>query len=129
MPMRLSVKMSADNVFATCRYSARRALLGALFCLAALLPLQSACAQPTGDRERGRALGQDWCSSCHLVSPDDGAVVNEAVPSFQAIAERRSTTSGDLRLFLQTPHIRMPTDSLSVVQIDDLVAYILSLKR
>ena len=40
-----------------------------------------------------------------------------------------STTSMSLRVFLQSPHGNMPDYRLSREQIDDVVAYILSLRR
>ena len=39
-----------------------------------------------------------------------------------------SATALSLRVFLQTPHVRMPDFQLSNNEIDDVVAYILSLK-
>lgn len=95
----------------------------------ALWPFQNASAQSLGSSERGGILGQDWCSSCHVVLVGERAAINDAVPSFQAIADRSSTTSTSLRVFLQTPHLQMPNDVLSVAQTNDLIAYILSLKR
>jgi hypothetical protein len=41
----------------------------------------------------------------------------------------KSTTPLSLRAFLQTPHERMPDLHLSRDEIDDLTAYILSLRR
>jgi hypothetical protein len=51
------------------------------------------------------------------------------VPTFQAIAQQPSTTSMALRVFLQTPHAQMPNLVLNTGETDDIVAYILSLKR
>ena len=39
-----------------------------------------------------------------------------------------STTEMALRVFLQTPHARMPDYRLSTAELDGVVAYILSLK-
>ena len=41
----------------------------------------------------------------------------------------KSTTPMSLRAFLQTPHSRMPDLRLSRDEIDNLTAYILSLRR
>jgi hypothetical protein len=45
-----------------------------------------------------------------------------------AIGEQKSTTALSLRVFLQTPHAQMPDLHLSRDEIDDLAAYILSLR-
>ena len=82
-----------------------------------------------GDIARGQVLSEAWCSSCHLVSAADRTRASDGPPSFEAIARQPSTTSTGLRVYLQTPHPRMPNDVLSGTQTDDIVAYILSLKR
>jgi mono/diheme cytochrome c family protein len=102
---------------------------GAIACLAAALATSPVQAQAPGDASRGQLLSETWCSSCHLVSPANRTSTNDGAPSFDAIARQPTTTSTGLRVFLQTPHPRMPNDVLSAVQTDDIVAYILSLKR
>jgi mono/diheme cytochrome c family protein len=111
------------------RVSACRIMAASIACLVATLAAPHALAQTLGDAARGQALGENWCSSCHLVSPASRPTANDGAPSFQAVARQPTTTSMGLRVFLQTPHPRMPNDVLSVAQTDDIVAYILSLKR
>jgi mono/diheme cytochrome c family protein len=79
------------------------------------------------DIEAGQALAQRWCSNCHTVETDARSA-KDAAPSFRAIARKKSTTSGTLHGFLQLPHANMPDWTLTRDEIDDLVAYILSLK-
>lgn len=81
-----------------------------------------------GDTGMGRQLAQNWCSDCHAVGPA-GDAANGEVPSFVSIANMPSTTSISLHAFLQTSHERMPNLVLTQTQIDDVVAYILSLKN
>ena len=50
------------------------------------------------------------------------------VPTFAGIARRKSTTAMSLRVFLQSPHARMPDLHLSRDEIADVSAYILSLR-
>jgi cytochrome c len=119
-------KTKTCNFLSSC---ARHAWMGAMLFMFALGPCQNAGAQPLGNSERGGILGQAWCSSCHVVRVGDRAAVNDAVPGFQEIADRTSTTATSLRVFLQTPHLQMPNEVLSVAQTNDLIAYILSLKR
>jgi mono/diheme cytochrome c family protein len=80
-----------------------------------------------GDVNMGQQLAQKWCSDCHAVGAEK-AEAHGPVPSFLSIAEMPSTTSISLHAFLQTSHERMPNLQLTQTQIDDVVAYILSLK-
>ncbi|QBR70766.1 cytochrome C552 [Beijerinckiaceae bacterium] len=79
-----------------------------------------------GDTGMGRQLAKNWCSDCHAVGPNDET--NGDGPSFVSIANMPSTTSISLHAFLQTSHERMPNLVLTQTQIDDVVAYILSLR-
>jgi mono/diheme cytochrome c family protein len=87
-----------------------------------------AAAQQTGDVEAGRKLAETWCSSCHVVGPTAQQGSSTGAPTFPAIAGMTSTTQMALRVFLQTPHSRMPDLHLSRQEIDDVSAYILSLR-
>ena len=80
-----------------------------------------------GDAPVGQRLAQQWCSGCHSVDRKS-TEANDAVPSFLSIAKMPSTTSLSLQAWLQTPHPRMPYWQLTRKQIDDIDAYILSLK-
>ena len=89
-----------------------------------------ALAQPEpGDARSGQRLAAAWCANCHQVAPGGPGPATDAAPAFQAIARMPSTTSMSLRVFLQTPHANMPDYRLTREQLDDVVAYILSLKR
>lgn len=50
-------------------------------------------------------------------------------PSFAAIAALPSTTSMSLRAYLRTPHANMPDYRLSREELDEIVAYLLTVKR
>ena len=80
------------------------------------------------DVAAGHRLAESWCSSCHLVGPGSARGVSNGTPTFMAIGEQKSTTALSLRVFLQTPHGQMPDLHLSRDEIDDLAAYILSLR-
>jgi len=86
-------------------------------------------AQDSGDVAAGRHLAETWCSSCHVVDPALQRGTDNGVPTFSAIAGMASTTPLALHAFLQTPHAQMPDLHLSRDEIDDLTAYILSLRR
>jgi mono/diheme cytochrome c family protein len=81
-----------------------------------------------GDAARGQQIAKAWCAECHAV----GAKVfsaQEDAPSFPAIAQLPSTTALALNAFLRSNHRSMPNFMLARTDADDIVAYILSLKR
>jgi mono/diheme cytochrome c family protein len=88
-----------------------------------------AAGQDEGDPASGRALARRWCDSCHIVDAQQERGTSTGAPAFAAIANMKSTTAMGLRVFLQTPHGRMPDLHLTRDEIDDVVAYILSQKR
>ena len=51
-----------------------------------------------------------------------------AVPSFRAIAGRPNQTPQRLQSFIMTPHRPMPGIPLSLAEVNDVVAYLLSLR-
>lgn len=88
-----------------------------------------ALAQGRADPERGLALAQRFCGSCHLVSPAQRGPVPDGVPSFMAIAARPGLDAEAIEAALiQPPHPLMPDPPLDNLQRQDVAAYILSLK-
>jgi len=77
----------------------------------------------------GRRLAETWCSNCHVVSAEQHRGASTGAPTFTAIADMKSTTPMGLRVFLQTPHSAMPDLHLTRNETDDLIAYIMSLRR
>jgi len=86
-------------------------------------------AQDEGDAVAGRQLAENWCSSCHIVGPGQRRGTSTGAPTFTSIASHKEITRMALLVFLQTPHDRMPDLHLSRHEIDDVSAYILSLRR
>lgn len=89
----------------------------------------AAQAQQVGDVAAGRKLAGEWCSSCHLVEPGATRGGTDSAPPFATLAADPRTTDFRLRAFLMTPHQNMPDFRLSRGETDDLVGYILSLRR
>ena len=100
----------------------------AVFC-AGLLATGSVRAQEIGDTAEGHKLAENWCSSCHVIGPTQQQGVSNGAPTFAAVARMKSTTTLSLYAFLQTPHDRMPDLHLSRDDIDNISAYILSLRH
>jgi mono/diheme cytochrome c family protein len=84
--------------------------------------------EPSGNAESGRLYAQAWCTECHSVEPET-AGTGKFAPDFTAIAKRRSTSARSLNAFLRSSHKLMPDFVLKRGEADDIVAYILSLKR
>ena len=76
---------------------------------------------------RGEALADVWCMACHRVGPRGGSGGRDL--DFAAIANMPATTELSLRVFLQSSHRDMPNIVLERKDLDDIVAFILSLKR
>lgn len=93
-----------------------------------LLSTSSASAQDGGDPVAGRHLAETWCNTCHVVSATQSQGSSTGAPTFRAIAAQKEITPMALAAFLQTPHHRMPDLHLTRDEIDDLSAYILSLR-
>jgi len=100
--------------------------------LAGLLAMMLATLAPIraqnigGNIEAGRALAQAWCAECHRVEPGRFGIF---AADFGEVANLPSTTALSLRVFLQSNHKEMPNISLKPAEADDIIAYILSLKR
>ncbi|HUI35623.1 MAG TPA: cytochrome c [Stellaceae bacterium] len=76
---------------------------------------------------RGKAMVKQQCAGCHAVEPG-GQSPNPKAPTFAAVANEPSATPYSLHVFLQTTHATMPNFMINSDDIDDIVAYILSLK-
>lgn len=91
------------------------------------LPSSAAFAQDmAADRVAGQRIAEHICAECHQVDakPRPGL----PGPDFARIAAMPSTTMAALQAFLRTPHAKMPNISLSKTEIDDVTAYLMSLK-
>jgi mono/diheme cytochrome c family protein len=87
----------------------------------------AALAQP-GERAAGRRLATELCGECHQVRPPF-PLFYRYPPTFEEIAKLPSTTRLSLKVFLQSNHTIMPNFIVSKSDADDIIAYILSLKR
>lgn len=81
-----------------------------------------------GDARQGEALARQWCSNCHLIGADQAAG-GDAAPTFAVIAETAEERTSELTAWLADPHPPMPNLNLTRVEIDDLLAYIKSLRQ
>ncbi len=75
----------------------------------------------------GKQIAERWCSTCHVVGPDQKAAAAVGTPSFMAISKKYGGGVDSLAGFLADPHPPMPSLSLTRQEINDLIAYIGSL--
>lgn len=77
------------------------------------------------DPDRGRELATRWCTSCHVVA--DNVAGGTLGPAFEVMVPVRDRSEAQLKRWLAAPHDPMPDFGLSALEINDLVAYIVSL--
>lgn len=100
-------------------------------------PAQAADATSAQQIAAGRSFALKVCWTCHVVAADQTAppILSRPAPSFLVIAQRPDTGAASLRKFLSTHNEtmgragQMPNPRLVDYQIDEVVAYILSLKK
>lgn len=107
-----------------------RIVLAVVIALAALLliRLHNANGAQSSSAAAGHRLAEAWCKECHAIEAATIGTAN-AGPDFIKIANQLSTTALSLRVFLQTSHPSMPNLILKPDETDNLINYILSLKR
>ena len=108
----------------------RRESRNRLAILAPLLVATASLLRPgvalAADPADGLRLARHWCTSCHLVEP--GVKTSDVAPPFPAIGRDPTSTPDKLHAWLANPHPPMPNLSLSRRDIQDLLAYIATLK-
>jgi cytochrome c len=110
------------------RGKACRTLLFGTFGL--VIPLGSLLGQPSlADLQRGHQLAIRLCTNCHALDDQTTTPMRTDVPSFPMIANRPGANAEQLAGRIIVPHPAMPVVSLTVAEIRDIVAYIVSLKR
>lgn len=103
-------------------------ILVALVALFLILRNANGAATESDSAAAGHRLAEAWCTACHVIEPKTAGASN-AAPDFVQVANLPSTTALSLKVFLRTSHPSMPNLVLTADQTDDLVNYILSLKR
>jgi mono/diheme cytochrome c family protein len=81
-----------------------------------------------GDTGAGRLYAETHCASCHSIVPDGNTSPVDAAPPFQVVADTPGMTRTALFVFFRTPHATMPNLVVQGDDVDNVIAYILSLK-
>ena len=108
-------------------------------CLASLALVLSACtathqsstipAADAGNSALGYAYAEQNCASCHAIGDADMHSPDPYARSFNAIANTPGLTPTALNAWLNSSHTNMPDLIVDPDSIDDLHAYLSTLKR
>src|SRR5262245_25759932 len=101
---------------------------GVLALLSITIAAAPVFAQGSGSVAAGQTSAQRLCAECHAVRPGQPSPTTGA-PPFERIANVSGMTAAALRVALQTPHRTMPNVMLQPDELDDIVAYVMSLQR
>ena len=88
----------------------------------------AAAAQEMGDAKRGHLLAETVCSECHAIDKGAPRSRNGDAPTFESVAKTRGMTPMALRVALRTPHQKMPNLVIKDQEVDDIIAYLATLK-
>lgn len=105
-------------------------VLAVILALAALflIRLHNASGAQSSSAAAGHRLAEAWCKECHSIEAATIGTANPG-PDFIKVANQLSTTALSLKVFLQSSHRSMPNLILKPDEADNLINYILSLKR
>lgn len=78
---------------------------------------------------RGYAYADAACASCHALLPGKILSPHPAAPSFQDVADTPGMTRTAFNVWLHSPHPSMPNYIVEPDRVDDLWAYVASLKE
>ena len=99
-----------------------------LIIAATIWAVGGAQAQEAGSVAQGLKFARLQCSQCHIVVKEAGRSTNPDAPTFAAIAGTKGLTGAALIAMLQTAHRSMPNVVIKGDDINNITAYILSLK-
>jgi len=77
-----------------------------------------------GNADSGKDIMERWCVGCHKSGP----TLDDQIPTLESLAANPSRTDGVVRTFLMQPHRPMPPVELSTQQIEDIIAYLQTLR-
>ena len=104
-------------------------VLKALLVLTASAFASCAWAEENGSVKDGLRFAQTVCAECHAVRDGERASPNAQAPSFTTVANTAGMNAMALEVWFQTPHPTMPNLKFSNQESDDVIAYILSLRK
>ena len=85
-------------------------------------------AQDLGDKSKGRVFAQAICAECHAIMPSETASPRTDAATFKAIANTPGMTELAIAVWLKTPHKLMPNLIIGNDDMENVIAYIVSLR-
>jgi mono/diheme cytochrome c family protein len=82
-----------------------------------------------GNAVLGRAYAEHTCAACHAVAPRDMRSPDPRARPFDAIANTPGMTHTALNAWLHSSHTNMPALIVEPESVDNLYAYLLTLRR
>jgi len=114
-----------------------RRLIASLVLLATAFALAAVAAEPgksespdtfeLGDKEKGHVYAQKFCTDCHAVEKDENLLFGD-IPTFQDVANSEGMSPRALAVWLRTSHPNMPDFIIPPDDMDNVIAYIMSLR-
>ncbi|WP_395645870.1 c-type cytochrome [Terricaulis sp.] len=92
-------------------------------------PVRSAVSSDAGNAAAGLAYAEQVCARCHAVARGATWSPDTAAPAFETLANTPGMTGYALNAWLHTPHQDMPNFVVEPEHVDDLAAYLASLRR
>ena len=89
----------------------------------------SAWAGEGGNVRDGLRFAQTVCAECHAVRDGERASTKAQAPTFTSVANTPGMNAMALEVWFQTPHPTMPNLKFTNQESDDVIAYILSLRK
>lgn len=89
---------------------------------------QTAHGHGPGSAAAGFAFAEETCATCHAIGADERDSPHMNAPSFEAIADTPGMTSIAFTAWMRSSHPTMPDLMLEQSQVDDIWAYIETLK-
>jgi cytochrome c2 len=87
-----------------------------------------AFSQELGSARQGQMLAETVCSECHAVKKTALRSPNDHAPTFTSIANTPGMTPMAVRVWLRSAHREMPNLVLKEDEVDNVIAYLQTLK-
>ena len=100
-----------------------------IFVASLLAAALAATTSQAGDIAAGFKHAKEVCAKCHVVAKGIGGGGTDGAPPFATIPNQLKRSEAQIKTFLARPHGRMPDFVMTRQEIDDLAAYIMSLRN
>jgi mono/diheme cytochrome c family protein len=83
---------------------------------------------PVGDVAKGQLASQGYCGNCHAIVRSQSRSPHPGAKPFATIAQRPELSAMTLSVWLKSSHPNMPLLRLETETIEDIAAYLLTMK-